>query len=440
VRRQRIVVLGSGFAGLYAALRLQRRLRGRPDVEVVLVNRENFFSFTPMLHEVAASDLSLTHIVNPVRKLLAQVSFLLADVERVDLEARTVTVAHGSARHSHDLGWDQLVVALGSTTNFYGLPGLAERALTMKSLADAIRLRNHVIACLEEADTECALMAGTRQALTTFVVAGGGFAGVETLAALNDFVREAVRFYPHVGVEPLRMVLVHSGDGILPELDPALGRYAARKLAARGIELRLGTRVLGVSEAGVALSDGTTVPTRTLVWTAGTCPHPLLATLDCRREAGRLLTDERLELRGRRGVWALGDCAWIPGPDGRPYPPTAQHALRQARVVADNVVATLDGRPTRPFRFRTIGQLATIGRRTGVAQILGVRFSGFVAWWLWRTIYLAKLPRVEKKLRVMIDWTLDLVFAKDLVQYTTVASPALDAPAVAAQRPIAARI
>jgi NADH:ubiquinone reductase (H+-translocating) len=441
---QRIVVLGSGFAGLYAALRLQRRLRGRPGVEVLLVNRENYFSFTPMLHEVAASDLALTHIVNPVRKLLAEVSFLQADVEAVDLGRRTVTIAHGSERHAHELGFDHLVVALGCTANFYALPGLAERALTMKSLGDAIRLRNHLIACLEEADTECAVMAGIRGPLTTVVVAGGGFAGVETLAAVNDFVREALRFYPHLQAPDLRMVLVHSGPAILPELDPALGRYAARKLAARGIELRLGTRVLGVSDAGVALSDGTTIPTRTLVWTAGTCPHPLLATLDCGHAQGRLATDECLELPGHPGVWALGDCAWVPDRDGRPYPPTAQHALRQARVVADNIVGALDGRPKRPFRFRTIGQLATIGRRAGVAQIFGLRFSGFVAWWLWRTVYLAKLPRAEKKLRVMIDWTLDLLFSKDLVQYATVTSPAVadaaHAPAHRAQRPMAARI
>jgi NADH dehydrogenase len=422
---RRILILGSGFAGLYAALRLQKRLAGRKDVEVLLVNRENFFSFTPMLHEVAASDLDLTHIVNPVRKMLSRVQFFLGDVEAVDVAGRTVTVAHGSDGHTHDLPWDHLVVALGSTTNFYGLPGLEEHALTMKSLGDAIALRNRLIANLEEADTECAAMAGARPALTTCVVAGGGFAGVETLASVNDFVREALRYYRNLGPSDLRMVLVHSGPVILPELDERLGRYAQEKLAARGIEVRVGTRVLGVSDEGVRLSDGTTIPTRALVWTAGTSPHPLLTSLPCVKDRGRICVDATLAVPEHPNVWALGDCASIPGPDGAPYPPTAQHALREARVLADNVLATLDGRERRPFRFRTIGQLATIGRRAGVATVFGIRFSGFLAWWLWRTIYLAKLPRVEKKLRVMVDWTLDLLFSKDLVQYTTYRAPTL---------------
>jgi NADH dehydrogenase len=422
-RPRRILILGSGFAGLYCALRLQRRLRREENVQVVLVNRENFFSFTPMLHEVAASDLDLTHIVNPVRKLLARVDFFLGDVVSVDLDAKTVTVAHGSDGHTHELDYDHLVVALGCTTNFYGLPGLAENALTMKSLGDAIALRNRLIQNLEEADTECAAKAHLRAALTTFVVAGGGFAGVETLASVNDFVRQALRFYPHLAPADLKMVLVHAGDTILPELDPRLGRYAAKKLAARGVELRLGTRVLGVSDAGVALSDGSLVPTRALVWTAGTAPHPLLATLPVKKEGGRLVVSEFLRVPERPEVWALGDCAWIPGPGGKPYPPTAQHALRQGRVLADNLIAAHRGEAPRPFSFKTLGQLATIGRRAGVAQIFGLRFSGFFAWWLWRSIYLAKLPRFEKKLRVVLDWTLDLVFSKDLVQYATYRSP-----------------
>jgi len=424
-KTRRVLILGSGFGGLYAALRLQKVLRRERDIEVLLINRENFFSFTPMLHEVAASDLDLTHIVNPVRKLLSRVQFFLGDVEAVDLTRRTVTVSHGSDHHHHDLDYDQLVIALGCTTNFYGLPGLEERALTMKSLGDAIALRNRLIQNLEEADTECAAKAGLRESLATFVVAGGGFAGVETLASINDFAREALRFYPNLRPQDLRMVLVHSGQTILPELDPKLGRYAAQKLEMRGVELRLGTRVLGVSKEGVALSDGTHVPTQCLVWTAGTSPHPLLETLGCPKQAGRLLTDDHLQVVDHPEVWAIGDCAFIPGPDGKPYPPTAQHALRQGRVLAENVAAALRGKPGRTFAFNTIGQLASIGRRAGVAQIFGLRFSGFLAWWLWRTIYLSKLPRTEKKIRVMIDWTLDLLFSKDIVQYITVKSPSI---------------
>jgi NADH dehydrogenase len=423
---RRVIVLGGGFGGVYAALQLERELADHPNVEIVLVSRENFFSFTPMLHEVAASDVDLTHIVNPVRKLLRRARFFVGDATEVDLERRMVRVAHGSRgdAHHHDLDYDQLVLALGSVTSFRGIPGLAERALPMKSLGDAIALRNQVIACLEEADTECSARAGRRTALCTIVVAGGGFAGVETIGALNDFAREALRFYPNLHERDLRLVLVHSGDEILPELDARLGAYARKKLAERGVEIQLGKRVAASGDDEVELSDGTKLGARTLVWTAGTSAHPLLAEIACEKEAGRVRVGADLAVPGLAGVWAIGDCAWIPDASGRPHPPTAKHALRQAATLARNVRARLRREPLRPFSFRTLGQLATIGRRAGVAQIFGLRFSGFFAWFLWRTIYLAKLPRAEKKLRVMLDWTLDLVFSKDLVQYATQRSAA----------------
>lgn len=414
----RIVIVGGGFGGLYAALDLEKTLATDPGVEVTLVNRENFFLFTPMLHEVAASDLDITHIVNPVRKLLRRVKFFDGDVLGLDLEKRTVSVCHGSDDHAHHLPYDHLVLALGSSTNFYGLPGLAERAMTMKSLGDAIHLRNHLIAHLEEADTECA--AAVRGRLLTFVVAGGGFAGVETMAAVNDFVHESLRFYPSLRPTDLRMVLVHAGPVILPELSPSLGAYAQKKLQERGIEIRVGGKVASVQDHAVTLSDGTTIETDTIIWTAGTCPNPLLDTLPCGRQSGRVTVDEFLEVPGFPGVWALGDCALIQDRrNGRPYPPTAQHALREGKVVSRNIAASVRGGARRPFVFSTIGQLAAIGRRTGVASILGVNFSGFFAWWLWRTIYWSKLPRFEKKLRVALDWTLDLFFTKDLVKLAT---------------------
>ncbi|HEY8121626.1 MAG TPA: NAD(P)/FAD-dependent oxidoreductase [Myxococcota bacterium] len=421
---QRVIVLGGGFGGVYAAMELERTLADRPDVEILLVSRENFFSFTPMLHEVAASDVDLTHIVNPVRKLLKRVRFFVGDVSHVDVERRVVRVVHGSRadEHHHDLDYGQLVLALGGVTNFRGIPGLEQNALAMKSLGDAIALRNQVIASLEEADTECSKHAGRREALCTVVVAGGGFAGVETIGALNDFAREALRFYTNLRPDNLRMVLVHSGDEILPELDARLGAYAREKLAARGVEIHLGKRVSASAEDEVALSDGTKLAARTLVWTAGTSAHPLLAEIACEKEAGRVRVAADLRVPSLPGVWALGDCAWIPDANGKPHPPTAQHALRQGAVLAHNVRAHLRGEPLREFSFATLGQLATIGRRAGVAQIFGLRFSGFLAWFLWRTIYLAKLPRAEKKLRVMLDWTLDLVFSKDLVQYATARS------------------
>ncbi len=417
-RKKRILILGGGFAGLYAAMELEKTLARDPDVEVTLVNRENFFLFTPMLHEVAASDLDLTTIVNPVRKMLKRVNFFAAEVESIDLPRKQVVVSHGFDHHHHSLEYDHVVVGLGSITNFYNLPGLEQRALTMKSLGDAMALRNHLIAHLEEADSECCVV---KQPLLTFVVAGGGFAGVETVAGLNDFVRDALPSYPHLTERMLRVVLVHPGAVILPELGEKLGAYAQKKLGERGVEVRVNTSVKGVTERGVELSDGTMIHSNTLVWTAGISPNPLPQELPCKKERGRVVVNQLMEVVGWPGVWALGDCAAVPDSStGKPYPPTAQHALRQGKVLAQNITADIRGEPKKPFVFSTIGQLAAIGKRTGVANILGVNFSGFIAWWLWRTIYLSKLPRFEKKLRVTLDWTLDLVFSKDIVQFLTV--------------------
>ncbi len=413
--RTKIVIAGGGFGGIYTALELDKWLFRFPNVDVTLVNRDNFFLFTPMLHEVAASDLDITNIVNPVRKLVNDVDFFDGDVERVDLKAKVVTVSHGDG-HTHELPYDHLVLAPGSVTNFFGMPGLEERAITMKSLGDAIALRNRMINQLEEAETECG--APERDHLMTFVVAGGGFAGVETVAGMNDFVHQALRFYPHVPPEKVRMLLVHPGEVILPELSERLGRYAQEKLAGRGVEIRGKTKVAAVTERGVRLSDGTEIDCATIVWTAGTQPNPLVKTLPCRTEKGKVCVDEHLRVPGWPGVWAVGDCALVPDPiTGGFHPPTAQHAIRQGRVLAQNIISELRGKPTRAFSFRTIGQLASLGRRTGVAQVFGLQFSGFVAWWMWRTIYLMKLPRLEKRLRVALDWTWDLVFSKDLVKF-----------------------
>ena len=431
--RKHVVILGGGFGGVYTALEFEKILRHDSSFGVTLVNRENFFLFTPMLHEVASSDLDMTNIVNPIRKLLRRVEFFHGDVSSIDLEQRQIRVVHGQTHHGHTLPYDHLVLAFGSVTNFYGLPGLAERALTMRTLGDAIYLRNRMIAHLEEANFECA--ASLRKPLLTFVVAGGGFAGVETIAGMNDFLREALPFYPHLRPDMLRLVLVHSGDIILPELGEQLGRYAHEKLSARGVEIRTNAKVVEFSEHEVCLSNGTRITTDTLVWTAGTAPNPLLATLPCQAKGGRLLVNECLEVQGWPGVWALGDCALIPDQlTGGFHPPTGQHALREAKIAARNVTAAFCGAAKQPFRFRTIGQLAAIGRRTGVARILGFNFSGVIAWSLWRAIYLSKLPRIEKKVRVVLDWLLDLIFTKDLVQFQTVRG---QAPAAVAMSQLA---
>ena len=413
MNKTRVLILGGGFGGLYAALEFEKRRD--PDFEVTLISQDNFFLFTPMLHEVAASDLDLTHIVNPIRKMLRHVHFFEGEVRSVDIIKRQIVVAHGFDGHTHSLEYDHVVFALGSVTNFYGIPNLAETAIAMKSLGDAIGLRNRLIEHLEEADTECAR--NQRESLLTFVVAGGGFAGVEAIGSINDFLKAALPYYPNLRSEMVRVVLVHPGEFVLPELGEELGRYAGRKLAERGIEIRLNTKIEAVTLKGAQLSDGTHVITRTLIWTAGTSPHPLLENIPLPKERQRLKVNAAMGVEGYPGIWALGDCAMIPDENGGYQPPTAQHASREGKVLARNIVANSRGKDLIPFRFNTLGLLASIGRRTGVARILGVNFSGFVAWWLWRTIYLLKLPRLEKKLRVALDWTLDVVFSKDFVQY-----------------------
>ena len=420
----RIVILGGGFGGLAAARELERSLPSGANVEVTLVNRENFFLFTPMLHEVAASDLDLATIVSPLRRLLKRTRLFIGMVQEIDAETQTVTVAHAGGLHRHGLPYDHLIVALGAVTNFYDIPGLAERASTMKSLGDAIQLRNQLIAQLEEADFEC--NRDERQPLLTVLVAGGGFAGVETVAAVNDFVREAVRFYPNITQDDVRVAVVHGGAFLLPELGQELGTYTQARLGERGVDVILNTRVTGFDGSHTVLSNGERIDARTLVWTAGISANPMLECLPCERSRGRIVVNAYLQSPTLPNVWAVGDCASITDPaTGETYPPTAQHALREGAHVAKNIAAELTGRPKSRFSFSTIGLLAAIGRRTGVANVLGLKFSGFFAWWLWRTIYLAKLPRLEKKIRVALDWTLDMIFAKDLVQFGTHRAPTI---------------
>lgn len=413
-RKKRIVILGGGFGGVYAALHLERLLTGKSRVEICLVSRDNFFLFTPMLHEIAASDLEITNIVNPLRKLLRRVEVLVGDVNELDLPNRRVLIAQRYQEGLRQLDYDHLVVALGSVTNFYDLPGLADLAIPMKTVHDAIRLRAQVLSRLEAANAETNNL--ERQSLLTFVVAGGGFAGVETVAALNDFIQEVLPFYPNLCHGMCRVILVHSGSIILPELGRDLGEYTKKVLAGRGVEIRLNTRVRSVTPNNVTLSDGTSISSRTLVWTAGIVPSPLIASIPSSKERGRLVVNQFLQLPDWPNVWAIGDCAFVPDirNRGKSHPPTAQHAMREGKIVAQNIVAALSGRSLRAFSFKTIGLLASIGRRMGVARIFGFNFSGFFAWWMWRTVYLSKLPGLDKKVRVAFDWTLDLLFPKDV--------------------------
>jgi NADH:ubiquinone reductase (H+-translocating) len=415
---KRVLILGGGFGGIYAALKLEKFRRRHGGLEVTLVTRDNYFLFTPMLPEVAAGELEQNTIVNPLRRLLRRVKSFVGTIETIDLEARHVIASHGFDGHTHELPYDQLIVALGAGTNFFNLPGVEASCLTLKTLGDAVTVRNQLITDLEEANSECA--AGEREPLMTFIVAGGGLAGVETMGGVNDFVRQAIRFYPNLHQDYPRFILVTPDEVILPELNRKLGIYAQRKLARRGVQIITGAKVKAISDGIVELTNGDKISANTLIWSAGTAPNPLIAKLPVPKRSGRIAVDAYLEVEGWPGVWAVGDCASVSNSRGSGfYPPTAQHAMREGNLVARNVAATLYGGRKKPFRYRTLGQLAAIGRRTGVADILGVKFSGFFAWWLWRTIYLCKLPRMEKKVRVALDWTLDLCFAKDFACVTT---------------------
>jgi NADH:ubiquinone reductase (H+-translocating) len=416
--KTRIIIAGSGFAGLSAAMYLDKRLARRADIEVVLISRENFVLFTPMLHEVASGDLYPGDIVNPIRRILHHVKFVQAEVQAIDLSARRVRCQGGVARLELEFEFDHLLLTLGSETNFFGLPGVSEWAVTMKSMFDAAVLRNRVLAMLEEATLQSDSAA--RRRLLTFVTAGGGFAGAETTGALNDFVREIVRYYPALSKELVRVVVVQPGDFLLPELGEELGNYAERKLRERKVEVIKGVRVASFHDSLVAMTDGKSIPAATLIWTAGVKPSPVIAPLPGQKERGRLLVNECLGVPGVAGLWAAGDCAAVPdSKTGRFHPPTAQHGLREGFVAAKNIEAAILGQPQRPFVFTTLGQLATIGRRTGVAMVFVIKFLGFVAWFLWRTVYLMKLPRLPKKLWVMVGWTLDLLFGREIEQMLT---------------------
>jgi len=418
MKKTRIVIAGAGFAGLYAAKYLDKGLAQRSDVEVTLVSRENFILFTPMLHEVAAGDLSPSDIVNPVRRILHYVNVVEAEIEAINTETRTIHCLAGVRDVEIELGYDHLLLALGSETNFFHMHDVRDWAVTMKNLTDGALLRNRMVAVLEEASVQRS--EACRRELLTFVVAGGGFAGVETAGAINDFVRETARYYPSLREEKIGVVIVHPGKFLLPELGEELGGYAERKLRERNVEVMKGARVSSYDGSTIRLSDGTSIAASTLVWTAAVKPNRVIESLPYPKERGRLMVDEYLCLSEVDGIWAAGDCAAVrSGRKGEFYPPTAQHGLREAIAAAKNIEATVLSRPPKPFRYRTIGLLASIGHHTGVAKVFGIKFSGFIAWWMWRTVYLAKLPGLAKKLRVMLDWTLDLFFGREIEQTIT---------------------
>jgi NADH dehydrogenase len=372
-----------------------------------------------MLHEVAAGDLYPDDIAIPLRRILGHVKVVGAEVESIDLNARRLSCVAGFRSVLRAFEFDHLLLALGSETNFFNMAGVRDWAVTMKNLSDAALLRNGMVACLEQAALESDEFA--RRQLLTFVTAGGGFAGVETTGAVNDFVRETAQFYPSISEEEIRVVLIHPEGFLLPELGEELGRYAERKLRERKIEVIKGAGVASYDGSVVSLSDGRWIASSTLTWTAGVKPSAVIGSLPCEKERGRIRVNEYLAVPGFRGLWAAGDCAAVPnGKTGKFHPPTAQHGSREGLAAAKNIERAILRRPFKQFRYKTTGLLASIGHRTGVAMVFGIKFSGFLAWCLWRSVYLAKLPGLAKKFRVIAAWTLDLFFGREIEQMITV--------------------
>jgi NADH dehydrogenase len=421
---RRIVILGGGFAGLKTAESLEHEFMHDDSVRIILISETNALLFTPMLAEVAGSSLEPSHISTPLRSSLPRTNFIRGMVESIDIERRTVKLAAAADRDGapQEIPYDQLVLALGAVSNYLGLTNVQKYALDFKSLLDAIRVRNRVIEMFERADSE--KDPELRRRLLTFVIAGGGFAGVELAGALNDFARGILADYPNLEPDDLKVILVHARDHILPELSESLGRYAQKKMTERGVIFRLNARLSDVQPGVVKVSDGN-IPAETLVWTAGTAPNPLLRALPVERDKrGAVVVEKTLAVKGHPGVWALGDCAAVvDGLTGKPCPPTAQFALREAPVVATNIRAMLNGRPLQMFHFNSLGALCVVGHQTACAELTvpfarwkSIRFSGLLAWAMWRGIYLAKLPGLERKIRVLMDWTVELFFPRDVVQ------------------------
>jgi NADH:quinone reductase (non-electrogenic) len=400
-----VLILGGGFAGAYVA----RLLRGR---RATIVSPENFMLYTPLLPEAASGTLEPRHTVVPLRVMCPHAELLLGRVDSLDLEARTATAG------DRTLQWRDLVIALGAVPRMLPVLGLSEHGLGFKSLADAIYLRNHVLQQLELAAG--ALEEEERARRLTFVFVGAGYAGVEALAELSDLAEDALRYYPSLRSTPRRWVLVDAAPRILPDIPPKLGDYAAAELRKRGIEIHVDTTLESVSAAEAVLGDGTRILANTVVWTAGVAPNPLLREwslpLD---EKGRVEVDEVLRVRGHEHVWALGDCALVPNTKSdRPDPPTCQHALRQARRLARNLTG-----PPEPYGYRMLGQVATLGRHKGIAEVLGLRLHGFLGWFVTRTYHLYQLPLASRKVRVVVDWTVALFFRRDISELGQLGHP-----------------
>jgi NADH dehydrogenase len=419
--RPRILIAGGGFVGLYTALGLEKRLK-KDEAEILLVSRESFMTYQPFLPEAAAGNLEPRHVAVPLRTVLKRTRLVTGRITRIEHERRHVSVGSPEG-DEQEIGYDIIVLGLGSVSRTLPVPGLTETAVGFKSIAEAIYLRNQVLSRMDAA--ESTTDETLRRRALTFVFVGGGYAGVEALAELEDMSRDAARRYRSVGPDDMRWVLVDAAPEILPEMAPDSGRYAIDTLAERGVEIHLSTRVQSAERGHIVLSNGVELETDTLVWTAGVRADPLVGRLGWPTdERGRVPVDEFLRVRNIPDAWAAGDCAAVPDLDaGGSNPPTAQHALRQARRLAGNLTAHLHGQPLREFRYKNMGGLASLGRYKGVAKVLSLKLRGFPAWMLHRSYHLVMIPTFNRKVRIVIDWTVALFFRRDVVQLGSLQRP-----------------
>jgi NADH dehydrogenase len=408
----RILVLGGGFSGVTTARHLERVLRRHSDVEITLVSRDNFFVVTPLLFEACSGRLELRHCAQPIRAALRRTRFIEAAVETVDVERQMVR-AVASESGTYDLPYDHLVVALGASTNERLIPG-SSNAFTFKTMADALVLRNHLIERFERADA--ASDSSTRGSCLTVVVIGGGLVGVELLGELTALTEDVLRFYPRLRRDEIRFHLFEAGPRILPEIDERLAAVASRVLQGRGADIHVATPVRAIEAGRVHLANET-IETGTIVLAAGIVPSAIASAIPVLHDSrGRIAVDETMRSRSHPQVWALGDCAEIPGPDGRPYPALAQHSVREARQLARNIQRVIEGRVPAPFVFQPLGTMASLGHTRAVALAFGVRLTGFPAWWMRRTYYLFQMPRWDRRLRIVLDWTVALFFTPDITK------------------------
>ena len=409
-----VLILGGGFAGVYTARYLEKLLKPE-QANITLVNRENYWVYQPMLPEVISGSIGLTNVVSPIRRSCPRTNLVMREVEAIDLNNQIVTISPGFRPRQLQLRYDQLVIALGNVTNFYGMPGMIENAFPFRTLADAMVLRNHLIHVMEEADVE--EIPELRRQLLTFVVGGGGFSGVEVMAEINDFVGAVKKSYLRLRNQPHRCVIVQAGDRILPEMSETLAVFARDILRKRGVEIIFNDKLHSATSERAILQSGIEIPCKTLISTVPSALPSVIGNLDCPKEKGRLLVNTALELQGYEGqVWALGDCASIKTVSGTKVPPTAQHATREAATAAINIASHVRGGNRAEFVFEGLGTLGSLGHGAAVAQVFGVKLSGLIAWFLWRCIYLMKMPGWNRKVRISMDWLLHTLFPPELAQ------------------------